>query len=39
VPASGTSWPLLWWTEAAVGVLAFLLLALGMPLRSEPAPD
>ena len=39
IPASGPSWPVLWWTEAAVGALAFMVLALGMPARSEPGRD
>jgi nucleoside transporter len=36
IPATGLSWPALWWTEAAVGLAVFALLVVGMAGTREP---
>jgi nucleoside transporter len=36
VPAEGLSWPALWWTEAAVGLLVFVTLLAGLAGTREP---
>lgn len=35
IPAFGTSWPALWWTEAAIGLVAFALILFGMPNSAD----
>ena len=37
IPVTGLSWPALWWTEAAIGALVFLVLFIFMP--SQKALD
>ena len=35
IPAFGTSWPAVWWTEATIGAVAFALLVFGMPKSAD----
>jgi nucleoside transporter len=37
IPAAGSSWPAVWWTEAAIGALVFVEMALLMPSRGDEA--
>jgi nucleoside transporter len=36
IPEVGASWPAVWWTEAAIGAVAFGLLVFGMPRAGQP---
>ncbi len=37
IPATGSSWPAVWWTEAAIGGAVCVWLMVGLPRRRQPA--
>ena len=39
IPATGSSWPAVWWTEAAIGLGVFALLVVGLTGTREPQPE